>query len=73
MKNLIGKYLGESKYIVKTTNRNEYLVRFDFENKKQLAWSKDKEKAMEFPDKGSAEAALDRTVGSKWGVVLKKE
>jgi len=68
--NLIEKYLGEGGYLV-INNKQEYLTKFDFEGKKQKGWSKDKKKAMAFPDKGSAEKALDMSLGSKWGNVTK--
>lgn len=64
-------YLTEG-YLVYGHNRKEYLTKFDFEGKKQKGWSKDKKKAMVFPDKGSAEKALDMTLTKKFGSVVKE-
>ena len=36
-----------------------------------LGWSKDKKNAVIFPDKGSAEIALDKTLTKKFGSVQK--
>lgn len=46
-------------FIVRAVNTKEYLKKFDFEGKKQRAWTKDRKGAMVFPDKGSAEKALE--------------
>lgn len=58
-------------YLVFAKNRKEYLTKFSFDVAGQLGWSTDKEKAVIFPDKGSAEMALDMTIGSEWGFVEK--
>lgn len=74
MKEYLEKALTENKgYLVFGNNRKEYLSKFDFEGKYQLGWTKDKKKAMVFPDKGSAKAALDRTLGSKFGSIIKEQ
>lgn len=57
-------------YVVFGKLKKEYLTKFDFDGKKQLGWSRDKKKAQIFPDKGSAEKALDMTLGTKYGTVL---
>lgn len=70
--NLVEKYLGEGKgYLVYGMNKKEYLTKFDFDNKVQQGWSKDKKKAMVFPDEGSAREALERTLTRKFGSVVK--
>lgn len=62
MSDLINKYLGSEiseGFLLKATLTKEYLTKFDFEGKKQKGWSKDKKKAMVFPDRGSVEKALE--------------
>jgi len=52
-------------FIVKSVNTKEYLADFDFEGKKQKRWTKDKKGAMVFPDMGSAEKAIEITLGKR--------
>jgi hypothetical protein len=52
-------------FIVKSVNTKEYLKQFDFEGKKQKVWTKDKNSALVFPDMGSAEKAIEITLGKR--------
>ena len=58
-------------FIVKSDNKKEYLAQFDFKGKKQLKWTKDKKGAMVFPDQGSAQRALEMTIGKNHGSIQK--
>ena len=82
-----GEYLNEkSGYVVFGSNKKEYLSKFDYDmdfdnlsgeysqkakSRTPLGWSKDKKNAIVFPDKGSAEIALDHTLTKKFGSVQK--